>query len=173
MAQTQREFAEEVAEHYSQELYKFLLWKLRDPTESREVVQATFVRLLESERIPVNDIANARAFVFRIAMNIAIDRQRREKLASATFVEMEREEQHLQEETPSTEKVAIDKERMERFVSALKELPERPRTAFMMQRFDGASYDDIAQTFSVSNSMVKKYLRRALAHLHKRLPERA
>ncbi len=162
-----QDFAQQVAKHYSQELYNFLRWKLRDPAEAREVVQATFVRLLESDRVPVGELENTRAWVFRVALNIAVDRQRRCVLSASTFAELETLELPLTDATASPEARAIDRQRMDRFVQTLRSLPERPRRAFMMQRFDGASHDDIAKTFNVSNSMVKKYLRRALSELHK------
>lgn len=49
------------------------------------------------------------------------------------------------------------------------ELPEKPRRAFLMARVEGLAYRDIARRPGVSESSVKQYLVKALAHCHARL----
>ena len=49
------------------------------------------------------------------------------------------------------------------------ELEEKPRRAFLLARLEGLSYADIAAELQVSESSVKQYLAKALAHCHGRL----
>ena len=58
----------------------------------------------------------------------------------------------------------LDREQILLLDKALEKLPEKPRMALLMFRVDGLSHSEIAARLGVSNSMVAKYIVRALQH---------
>ncbi len=49
--------------------------------------------------------------------------------------------------------------------AALAELPERTQTVFVLHRFEGLRYGEIAVTLGISVSAVEKHMMRAMSHI--------
>ena len=64
----------ELFRSHNRTLVRFLQAKLQDPQEAREIAQEAYVRLLELER--TGAVGFLRAYLFKIASNLAIDRLR-------------------------------------------------------------------------------------------------
>jgi RNA polymerase sigma factor (sigma-70 family) len=140
--------------------------QLRKRTGSSEIaddaLQETWIRVANLAGPPI--VRDRQAFLFRIAANIAIDllrRERRHRL-NVTFDDVALST--VEDLAPSPEKITIDRDQLRQLVRALMELPERPRTALLMSRCDGASHKEIASRLGVSESMVAKYLAQSLRH---------
>ena len=65
----------------------------------------------------------------------------------------------------------ISTETRERIMKAIEELPERYRLTFKLSRIDELSYDEIAETMSISKNTVKSNLRDAMAILREKLKD--
>ncbi|MCC9626112.1 sigma-70 family RNA polymerase sigma factor [Thalassospira sp. MA62] len=149
-------------ENYEQ-LLRFLTRKLNGDSESAaDVVQDTYVRLAGATE-PEDAIDNPRAYVYRVAGNLAIDRMRRDNRISVHH-EKDEQDQAIHDPTPGPEKIFLSREQIMLLDRALAELPEKPRAALLMFRVDGLSHAEIADRLGVSNSMVAKYIGRALKH---------
>ena len=57
----------------------------------------------------------------------------------------------------------------EKISREIENLPEKPRTVFMMHRFENFSYKEIAQTLEISIKTVEKRMSEALKILRQRL----
>jgi len=66
----------------------------------------------------------------------------------------------------STEKYLEAVNMLESIVKVLEALPEKPRQAFVLCRFEGASYQEIAEHLNVSTSMVKQYVAQVMVKLY-------
>lgn len=64
----------------------------------------------------------------------------------------------------SPEETAANRQLIERVSDAVDELPPRQRQAFLLNRIDGHSYDEVAQCMGISPRMVAKHISRALAY---------
>jgi RNA polymerase sigma factor (sigma-70 family) len=154
-----------------QELYddllRYLTRRTGDVERAAEIAQDTYVRLAAIAP-EVGEIENQRAYIYRVAGNLAVDTMRREGRHTARLSGEEPDE-GIADPTPSPEISAIDRDRLARFEQALDALPHKARLALLMFRMDGLSHREIAQRLNVSESMVAKYIGQALRHCRDRL----
>jgi RNA polymerase sigma-70 factor (ECF subfamily) len=158
-------FLRELAERYGPALQRFLTRKLDNPADAAEVAQETFIRLYRLEH--PDQLDNARAFLFQVASNLAVDQLRRRSLhyrylkaevrdgGEADFAEGSAD-------GASPEQILSSREKLARIYEALDRLPEKCRQAFLLHRSSGLSYGDIARELGVSVSSVEKYILQAL-----------
>lgn len=148
------------------ELKRHLRRRTGDSSRADEVMQETYLRLLETDsRAQQEKIRDQRAFIFRVAGNLAIDVARREQRAGGNG------EPDPQQADPvaGPERNAIAQDRLRRLDEALRELPPNARLALLLFRVDGLSHALIARRLGVSESMVAKYLAQAMRHCRDRL----
>jgi RNA polymerase sigma-70 factor (ECF subfamily) len=109
-----------------------------------------------------------RAYLLVTANHLLINQFRRRKLEEETLRTMA----ILAEDslTHSPEDITASRQLLRQTLLLLAdELDEKPRRAFLMARIDGLSYAEIAIELGVSESSVKQYLAKVLAHCHARL----
>lgn len=133
------------------------------PELADDALQETWLRLAALDAAPER-VRDSRAFVLRVAGNIAIDLVRRENRHASRCISDEVLMRSIADGRPSPEIHAIDRDQLRCLVRALAELPPGPRAALLLSRCDGLPYADIALRLKVSESMIAKYLARALRH---------
>lgn len=150
-----------------QDLLRFLTRRTGSAERAADVAQDTYVRLAAISPATL-EIENPRAFVYRVAGNLAIDTMRREGriAADSTFLEAG---EAVPDPAPSPEAASLARERLRLLEAALDELPSRARLALLLSRVEGRSFAEIAVQFQVSESMVAKYIAQALRHCRDRL----
>jgi RNA polymerase sigma factor (sigma-70 family) len=148
-------------------LLRFLRARLQNDADAHEAAQESYVRLLQLDQS--NQPSFMRAYLFRIATNVATDMlRRRRRTGTAVDVDEANDEGELvdpskQEQTfAARQELTIAKE-------ALDELPPRCRAAFVLTRLDGLSAREVGARLGVSDRMVRIYLVRALGHVHEAL----
>lgn len=146
-------------------LIRFLTLRLQSRQEAREVAQEAYVRLLQLER---TDVAGfLRAYLFRIAGNLAIDRLRR-RATETRFQEADLFP-GLVERPPEPETLAMEHQRVEQIRGFLEELPAPVREAFVLFRMEDLDQETIARRLGVSDRMVRNHVTRALTYCRLRL----
>ena len=160
-------FIAELTTLYGAPLERYLTRKLDNPADAAEVAQEAFIRIYRLEH--PEQLDNARAFLFQVASNLAVDQLRRRTL-HYRFLRAESPD-HAEGETPdgsadtaSPEQILGSREKLDRIYRAVDELPEKCRQAFLLHRTSGLSYSDIARELGVSVSSVEKYILQALKH---------
>src|SRR5215471_5560217 len=137
------------------DLLRFLTRRTGDADRAADLAQDTYLKLATLS--PANgDIRNARAYVYRVAGNLAIDTLRREGRIAADFTFVEAADL-VADPAPSPEARALAQERLRRLEAALDELPSKPRLALLLNRVEGRTFAEIASRLGVSESMVAKY----------------
>jgi len=155
---------ERLFREHNEALVRFLMTRLRSSHEAREVAQEAYVRLLSLHE--PGAVSYLRAFLYKTAANLATDRIRRSGVharASDTplfhdFIDALSPERHLSGEQ--------ELRRIERLVQ---ELPSKCRQAFVLNRFYGMEFADIARTMGLKERMVRTYVVRALLYCRSRL----
>ncbi len=163
--------ADMVARH-GDKLEKYLTRKLDSPEDAAEVAQETWLRLHRLEQL--ENLDNARAYLFQMATNLAVDQLRRRTLhhrfvSSEKSRAVEGEAPDVNADGVSPEKILGARQKLVAINAALDELPFKARQAFLLHRRNGMSYSDIAQQMQVSVSSVEKYILQALKHCRNKL----
>jgi RNA polymerase sigma factor (sigma-70 family) len=159
------------SESLAEELLNFLTRRLRCSDTAAEITHETYIRFCQtSQSTPIN---NARALAYRIALNLAVDYQRKAKVRSDRAVEGDFEEfaDSFQSTEAGPEQLAIVQQELTTLETALMELPPDCRNAFLWRGIDGLTYLEIAARLGISESMVHKHLSRATAHCSQRMKE--
>jgi len=151
------------AEH-NRSLHAFLMSRLGNDQEAREVAQEAYVHLLQLQR--PGAVEFLRAYLFKTAMNIAVDRAR-QRNARARLDNREPAPDLVDGLSPERRLMAA--EELAFIERALHELPPKYRRAFILHRFDDWSTERIAAELGVHKRMVRNYLSRTTVYCQLRL----
>ncbi len=155
-------------EIYYDELKAFLIRKVGCPSTADEILHETWMRAVT--RVPKNPIKHPRAFLYRIANNLLIDRIRKERRDSRVIVPGNLPESAPAKEAP-LDSGLIGRERLSALQQAINELPPKCKQAFTMRKIELLDQEEIAKRLGISRNMVEKHLRKALYHCMKRMNE--
>ncbi|GJL55326.1 MAG: DNA-directed RNA polymerase sigma-70 factor [Nitrospirales bacterium] len=146
-------------EYYYGELVGYFTKKLGSASLASEVIHETYLRVTNIRQNLL--IANPRAYLYRIANNLATDVYRKEHIR-AKYLSPEPLQETVPYEAPSAEREVAGRERLALLLRAIEDLPPRCREVFMMRKFEQMDYQDIAARLGISKNMVEKHLRKAL-----------
>jgi len=148
---------------HNETLVRFLRSHLNSEADAREAAQEAYVRILQLDR--PDQPSFLRAYLFKTARHVAIDLIRRRGVRREDILTGE-------EPTDATqERGVIANQQLKLVQEALNSLPARCREAFILNRQEGWSAQEIAIHLGVSDRMVRLYLSRALEHLQTVLEE--
>lgn len=136
-----------------------------------EALNETYLRL-EGMR-ELGPVRSPKAYLFRIALNIAADRRRAEK-RRLTVDEVDALLE-IPDDRPDAARVIEDRSEVNLLRHAIAELPERRRRVLMLSRIDGMPNREIAALLGVTVRTVETDLKQAVEHCADRLkrPTRA
>ena len=151
----------ELFDAYGASLFRFARLMLRSHADAEDVVQSTFVRLIDhlaAHRLNRGESgSNLRAWLFTVAANLCRDQLRMRKRWSVWLPE------HEQRLTAAPDVEARDA--MTLFLTAIATLAPRDR-ALVALKAQGLSYRDIAAATGVRETSVGRLLARAMARWH-------
>jgi RNA polymerase sigma factor (sigma-70 family) len=143
-------------------LVRYLAKRLGCTATAEDLVQDTYLRLARAP--PLAAIENPRAFLYRIALNLARDHAR-QAARRHVLLTSARSLLEADEDQAGAERQLIAGETLARVTAAVARLPERTRLIFTLNRFEGFSQREIAEQLRISTTAVEKHVRRALAVL--------
>ena len=153
---------EDVFTRFEPELLGTLQHLLGNLDDARDALQEGFVRCWK-KRDAVDEIANLRAWVFRVAYNVGLDllksgwRRRRKAVA------VEELEPAARDGEP--EERALERERLVALRDAIRRLEGKEKDVFLLRQNGALTYEQIAQATGLPLGTVKTAMRRALAKL--------
>jgi RNA polymerase sigma factor (sigma-70 family) len=153
------EVVERLFREHNEALLRFLRGRVGSHNEAREVAQEAYVRLLSLDQ--PGAVSYLRAFLFKTAANIAIDRRRRDQnfdrvAGRQLFAEL------TENRTPERQ---LSGEQTLRDLGILIEgMPAKCRESFVLNQIQGLDAATIATQLGITDSMVRKYVVRALLH---------
>ena len=151
-------WVERLFTEHNASLLKFLRARLRSNEEAKEVAQEAYVRLLQLDQPQA--VSYFRAFLFKTAGNIAIDRLRKDSRDKNRTVFP-----FFEEQTPSAEQTEIQSETIRRVSECMDDLPPKCRKAFLLSRIYGMSTREVASQMHMTPRMIRNYLIRATLHI--------
>ena len=130
-----------------------------------DALQDTYVRLGRAE--VAGAVQSPAAYLFRMAFNVAMDRQRAEKrrLAHNEVQDL----LHLVDDAPGPRQIAEARFEVEALEKAIAELTPRRRVILLAARLQGMPQREIASRLGVSLRLVEKELRLAQEHCARKL----
>jgi RNA polymerase sigma factor (sigma-70 family) len=151
---------------HNRALVSFLRTRVRSDQEAREVAQEAYVRLLQLEQPTA--ISFLRAYLYRTALNIAVDRARSASVRDTAHRDPVFDDSSLE---PDPQSGAEARQQLALIRAAVAELPAKPRLAFLWHSFAEMSPAEIADRLGVGERMVRNYIAQALVHVRLRLDE--
>jgi len=153
----------------AKDLQGFLTSRLKCAETAADLTHETYLRL--NKKVQESPPDNARALAFRIALNLAIDYQRKVVVRNKYASNMAFDDalQVSSNKAAEPDKALMGQQQMLMMKQALDELPVNSRTAFYMHSVDGLKYSEIASRMGISKSMVNKLLSQAMTHCAKRI----
>ncbi len=145
-------------------LKAFLKAKVGCAESAAELVQETFVRLLEQKQVLHNPVG----YTYQVARNLAIDASRQISCVVASEAGVLND---CISSEPNLEASAYQRERLRLVEEAVAELPPQCRRVFLLHRFGGISQAEVATQLGISRQMVEKHVAKALLHLRSRLAQ--
>ena len=143
-------FAEKVQPHQG-ELHAFLHARFPALTETDDLVQESYVRLLRAHH--ANPITNVKSFLFTTARNLALDFFRRGKVISIESIDDSSKPFVLDSGQDLVEGVCHDQE-LKILQEAIAALPERCREVLSQRKLHGLPRDEIARRMGISANTV-------------------
>lgn len=164
---------EMLIDRFQKKIVRFMSGWTRSPEQAEDLAQEVFLRVYKSRKnyMPTAKFAT---WLYRIAHNVASNHVRDSALR--------REYQLSKAENSSTAGMLIEniavapsgfqpvrkldrEERSQVVLMALEALGERQRTAILLSKFEGMSYQEIADTMGLTVQAVKSLLMRARVNL--------
>jgi RNA polymerase sigma-70 factor (ECF subfamily) len=145
---------------------RFFQRRLKNPADAEDLTQEVFLHLVRSSP---DSLQEPQRYIFRVATNVLRDRLRRGTVRRAgDHIPIENPD--LAGELSSAERVYQRHQVLERVLEVLSELTQKCRTVFVLKRFQGLSYTEIARRLGVSRSAIEKHMH-AIEVLAERFPE--
>lgn len=157
---------EDLFRRYAAPLQRFLVRRGATPDVAADLTQEAFLRLMRAA--PPDGVRHPEAYLFRIAGNLALDRHRREADGAVLPISPAAAES-LRDPAPAAETAILSREALDVLRQAIAELPPRGREVFVLHKFEGLSYGEIADRLGIAKNTVMVHMVRSLAHCKRRL----
>jgi RNA polymerase sigma-70 factor (ECF subfamily) len=147
----------EIFNLYHKKVYRIAYGVIREREEALDIVQEVFIKLFRSIQ-NFKGKSHFYTYLYRMAMNTAIDHARKVKKSPAISLN----EDGFIEPSDGVEKrpdsLLLDKELEERVKQALEMLPVDQKAAFIFREVEGLSYGEIAEAMGCSIGTVMSRL---------------
>lgn len=154
----------EAAETYYEELRRFVLRRTGSHQVAADIAQETWIKAATTA-VALPD--NPRAYLYRMAGNLIVDRARGPGQMAARHFDALPED--LVCPVPDAERIVAARQEMTILTAAVRDLPEKCRQVFLLYRADGLSMREIAARLDIAEKTVEKHIARAMVDCRRKL----
>ena len=152
-----QEALKEIFDQYHQKVYRVAYGVVREREEALDIVQEVFIKLYRSIR-NFKGKSKFYSYLYRMAMNTAIDHTRKMKKSPAISLNEDGSFEPSDGVEKRPDSLLLDKELEERVKQALEKLPVDQKAAFIFREVEGLSYGEIAEAMGCSIGTVMSRL---------------
>ncbi len=163
----QSELITQVFVRFQRSLLRYLRDLLSRREDAEDVAQETYVRLVGAAPLEASEV-RVRAFMFKVATNLAYDRFRQRRSRGQ---QDDTELAALPDDTPPAERIVSIEQSLGIVERTLLGLPTRCRQVFLLRVSAELSYEAIAERFGVSKRTVEREMQTALDACQRNLKE--
>lgn len=133
---------------------------------TEDLIHQAFIKLLAAA--DVGNLDNCPAYLTTTARNLALNHLRDLKRHAEVGI-TDAELYAIADDAPSPEMTALYRCELRRVLQAVASLPPKRREAFVLNKFEGMSYDEIAARQGISRNTVISHIVIALADLDRKI----
>lgn len=166
----------ELVDKYERALFYHILKMVKDREQVEDLVQEAFVKAFDNLSSYSTNYAFS-TWLYRIATNNTIDYLRKKKLKTLSINKPKKTrdgemELQLPDESASTDRNIIKKQRQQIVRNAIDDLPEKYRKVIELRHMEEKSYKEIAKILDSPLGTVKAHIFRARELLYKALKDK-
>ncbi len=166
-----------LVEKFKMPVLNYICRQIGNMNEAEDIAQNVFVQIFKSAN-RYEPSAKFTTWLFTIARNLCLNefrrRQRHPLQSLQETISDDSKSTQAQFEDPtvrSPDVEASEKELQKHILAAIQKLPENQRTAVLLCRYEGLSYEEIARVLDTTVSATKSLLHRARETLKRDLHE--
>lgn len=152
-----------LAASYQRPLLRYFLRQGLSVSDANDCVQDVFTRVIRKG--DVGGLDNPQGYIFTIANNLLKDRARRRRTRKDNK-HIEIEDALLFCDRPSQARILAGRQELALVKKAILKMPSKVRRVFILSRFEGLKYREIADVLGISVSSVEKHMMTALKRLN-------
>lgn len=154
----------EIFRNHNAALVRFLTVRTGSAEDAKEIVQESYAKMLALDR--PGTISLLARYLWRIAVNLAIDRKREralhERITRTALAPVEKQEFSAERTVEARERLAIVNR-------AIGELPPRCLQVYVLHVQNGLTFEEVGREMGISRRMAQKHAARALEYLQSAL----
>lgn len=164
---------EQLVNTYKKSVFNTVLGFLRDVENAEEVTQDVFIKIYETIG-GFKGEAKLSTWIYRISVNQSLDylRKAKRKKRFATLLSLFNSENEVIYQPVNFDHPGVlmeNKEKAALLFKAIDELPDKQKTAFLLQKVEHCSQQKIAEIMQLNEGAVESLLTRAKLNLRKSL----
>lgn len=165
----------ELYQHFSTQVYNTAVSVLQHAQDAEDITQEVFIEIHKSITA-FNQQSTLSTWIYRITVNKCYDQLKRQKTKKrfAFLTSLFNEHDELVHDKPHFEHPGIKlehKEHAEALFKAMQHLSEKQKMAFVLNKIEGLSYQQVAEVMDISLSAVESQLFRANENLKRLLSD--
>ena len=148
--------------HYYRELLSFCARSLKNREAAADLVQEAYARYLTAGR-KGGLVRDPRTFLYRSARNLLADQYRRDAVRAHDRLDgLAEADWPTAADSDQPEQACAYNQYATGMVATIDALPPRCREAFILNRFEGLSHQEVADRMGISRNMVAQHVIRAV-----------
>ena len=148
---------------HAKSLRNFLYYKYGNKDQAEDLAQEAFIKLWQNcASVPIE---KAKSYIYTIANNTSLNEIAHKKVV----LQYEKNFSGLDKTNENPEFLLEEKQFKTKLLTAIENLNETQRVAFLMHRIDGKKYSEIAEELNISIKAVEKRIHLALVELRKKI----
>ncbi len=155
---------ETVYDEHAQALFAFLLNLTRNEADTRDLLQEVFVKVAQRPAL-LDNVLEPRAFLLRLAHNLAVDLMRRRATREKNYENLGQETQELFASAADPDTVAF----RSALAAALGQLPPDQRAVVHLKLWEGLTFERISDLLQIPLNTAASRYRYGIDKLRERL----